>query len=173
MAVVLSADQQRVLLHRREIYFLWDLPGGGVERGESAADAAVRETREETGLHIAVERFVGTYTHPSVYGKGNQETRAYRAHVLGGELKRFGLESTELKWIDVQHLPRGLEPLHRQIIADALANSATPLERRIEFPKWKLYPARAVFTAMRFRNHFMRWTFRKLKSLFSPSKGRG
>lgn len=173
MAVVLSADQTRVLLHRREVYILWDLPGGGIEAGESGEEAAVRETREEMGLQIAVDRFVGMYTHPSVYGKGDQETRAYRAHVTGGELRRFGLESTELKWVEVNALPRGLEPLHRQIIADALTHTATPFERRIDFPKWKLYAARIVFTVMRFRNYFMRWTFRKLKSIFAPSKTRG
>ena len=157
MAVVLSPDKKRVLLHRREIYFLWDLPGGGIEKGETGEQAAVRETREEMGLEIEIERYVGSYTHQSVYGKGSQETRAYRARVIGGELKRFGLESTELKWVELDHLPRGLELLHRQIIADALTDAATPFERRIEFSKWKLFLARIVFTSMRFRNYFIRW----------------
>lgn len=165
MAIVLSDDRRQVLLHRREVFFLWDLPGGGVEAGETAEQAAVRETREEMGYEIAVERFVGTYTHQSVYGSGDQETKAFRARVIGGKMKRFGLESTELKWIDVQRLPRGLERLHRQIIADALADSPAPVNRRIEFPTWKLYAARIVFTIMRFRNYFIRGIYRRLRSI--------
>jgi 8-oxo-dGTP pyrophosphatase MutT (NUDIX family) len=30
----------------------WNLPGGKIERGESAYEAATRETREETNLHV-------------------------------------------------------------------------------------------------------------------------
>lgn len=34
----------------------WAVPGGGLEPGESFADAAVRELREETGVAVEVER---------------------------------------------------------------------------------------------------------------------
>jgi 8-oxo-dGTP pyrophosphatase MutT (NUDIX family) len=41
----------RVLLHRHKRLGIWLQPGGHLDPGESAADAAVRETLEETGVH--------------------------------------------------------------------------------------------------------------------------
>jgi 8-oxo-dGTP pyrophosphatase MutT (NUDIX family) len=152
MAVVLSPDCRQVLLLRREIFFLWDLPGGGIEKNEDPARAAARETREEVGYEIAIEKYVGRYLHQSVYGRGDQETRVYRGRVIGGKAKHFGLEVTGLQWCDVTRLPRTLELLHRQIIADALSDGA-PVERRIDFARWKLYPARIVFFILRFVNY--------------------
>jgi ADP-ribose pyrophosphatase YjhB (NUDIX family) len=54
----------RVLLARRAITPYkdrWDLPGGFVHEGEHPLDALRRELREETGLEIEPERFVGVW----------------------------------------------------------------------------------------------------------------
>jgi 8-oxo-dGTP pyrophosphatase MutT (NUDIX family) len=56
--VVLRDADGRILLFRAELGSMaaghwWELPGGGIERGESYVDAAVREIREETGLQIS------------------------------------------------------------------------------------------------------------------------
>lgn len=155
MAVVLSREG-RVLLHRRELFWLWDLPGGAIEKGERDVDAVVREAREETGYEISVDRLVGVYYCQSVSGLGDQRTHAFRAHVVGGAAKRFGLETSGLRWCSIAELPNTLQPLHRQIIADALADAAEPFERRIDFPRWQLYPARVAFFVMGARNALVR-----------------
>ncbi|MBO7743046.1 NUDIX domain-containing protein [Paenibacillus sp. MWE-103] len=43
----------------------WEMPGGQVEEGESARDAAIRETREESGIEIEVTRFCGVFQNVS------------------------------------------------------------------------------------------------------------
>ncbi|HTA07564.1 MAG TPA: NUDIX domain-containing protein [Streptosporangiaceae bacterium] len=58
MRVVLRDRAGRILLFRAELAsrtagHWWELPGGGIEPGESYQQAAVREIREETGLDIS------------------------------------------------------------------------------------------------------------------------
>jgi 8-oxo-dGTP diphosphatase len=156
MTVVLSEDYRKVLLHRREVFILWDLPGGKIDKGETPDDAAVRECREETGYIIELDGAVGKYLHQSVCGRGDQLTYTFRGHVVGGKARCFGMETLGLYWCPVDRLPRGLEPLHRQMIADALACSSEIMERRIDFPKWKLYPARVVFVLVSGINYTIR-----------------
>jgi 8-oxo-dGTP diphosphatase len=50
---------QRLLLTRRADREQWRPPGGAVEPGE----AAIRETREETGYVVSVDSLVGLYYH--------------------------------------------------------------------------------------------------------------
>jgi 8-oxo-dGTP pyrophosphatase MutT (NUDIX family) len=56
-AVALDAIGNVLLLHVRDVGdpsfgTSWELPGGGIEEGETFVDAVVRELREETGLHV-------------------------------------------------------------------------------------------------------------------------
>ena len=55
--MVIPDEKGRILMvcQEHEGKQIWMLPGGGIEEGENAAQAAVRETLEETGLAVEVE----------------------------------------------------------------------------------------------------------------------
>ena len=63
-AVLLRDPQGRILLEKRADCGMWGVPGGRVEPGESIADAARREIREETGLDIRVIGLRAVYSGP-------------------------------------------------------------------------------------------------------------
>jgi len=55
-------DGDRVLLVRRAhppLQGYWGLPGGRVELGETVTEALLREVREETGLTVTIDRYLG------------------------------------------------------------------------------------------------------------------
>jgi 8-oxo-dGTP diphosphatase len=66
-AVVHDAAGRLLLIRRGQepSRGLWSLPGGRVERGETAAEAVVREVREETGLAVRAGEPVGQVRIPA------------------------------------------------------------------------------------------------------------
>ena len=54
-----------VLLVRRIDDGYWELPGGRVEVGETAAQAVIREVAEESGVAIALTGLSGVYSDPT------------------------------------------------------------------------------------------------------------
>lgn len=72
----------------------WMLPGGRVERSETPHAAAVRETREETGIEVRVERLVLVDAH-----RRRNVSFVFAATAVGGALApQFG-EIAEVGWL--------------------------------------------------------------------------
>lgn len=78
----------------------WVFPGGYVDRGESVADAAVRETREESCLDVRLRATLGVYS----YTGSPNVIVVYAAEVTGGVLTA-GDESVEAKTFPVGEIP--------------------------------------------------------------------
>ena len=74
-----------------EDHDIWMVPGGGIEAGENAAEAAVREVKEETGLEIEAGPLVWHVEEVSVM-KPDDETQAKVADQIYGELTAAGVE---------------------------------------------------------------------------------
>jgi 8-oxo-dGTP diphosphatase len=124
---------ERLLLVRRCDSGAWELPGGRVDVGETAAQAAVREVSEEAGLQVSVTGLVGVFTDPghvirSREGEVRQQfALVFRARADGGVAHADLDETSEAAWVAVADLPHLLiEPPIRIWIAAALALEGTP-----------------------------------------------
>lgn len=79
-----------ILLQRRRDTRQWALPGGAMDIGETAAQCAVRECQEETGITAEVTGFLGIYSNPDhivAYTDGEirqQYENAYIGRPIGG-----------------------------------------------------------------------------------------
>jgi 8-oxo-dGTP diphosphatase len=127
--VTIFDEQRRVLLcHRRDLD-VWNLPGGGLERGELPVETAVRETREETGLEIAVERLVGVYA--KTYK--DELVFVFSGKIVGGELATTD-EADQCLYFEVKDLPANTIPKHVARIHDALNLDSQPIFRHESSP---------------------------------------
>src|SRR6266487_7072061 len=76
-------DEGRILLgHRRDVNW-WNLPGGGMEAGETVDEALLREVYEETRLEVEVGQLVGVYSKP----QKQEVVLTFRCRIIGGTLQ--------------------------------------------------------------------------------------
>jgi len=119
-------EQRRILLTRRADNGQWCLPSGGMESGESAAEACEREVFEETGLSVRVKRFVGVYSHPDqliVYADGAKfqiVALHFEAEIIGGE-PGLSDETSDFGYFTMDEIEK-LEMLgrHKERVIDTL-----------------------------------------------------
>lgn len=102
---IITDNEGRVLLCHRTDYDLWNLPGGGVEAGESPWDALVREIKEETGFEAELVHLTGVYSKPDK----NEIVLSFACQIIGGEIKPND-ESDKIEYFEVGQIPKNTSP---------------------------------------------------------------
>ena len=118
---VVFDPQGRLLLIRRKnppFQGQYALPGGFVEYGETAEQAAARELAEETGLVATSLSLVGVYSDPGRDPRGHTVSIAYRVRVAD-IVPHAGDDAAGAEFVaDWQREALAFD--HNHIVADAL-----------------------------------------------------
>ena len=119
-------DQVEVVLCGRGYPRVWTLPKGTPERTETIEETALREVREETGLHVEIEEPVG-----SIYYEfdGKDDGKRYRKTVRfflmepkGGNTGEHDCEFDEVRWFPIIEALRVIKyPNEALIIEQAMS----------------------------------------------------
>jgi ADP-ribose pyrophosphatase YjhB (NUDIX family) len=131
--VVVTNDAGDVLLIKRSDNDNWAIPGGAIDLGESMAQAAIRETKEESGIDCEITGLIGIYSDPKhvILYTSNGEARQEFSIVLtgrpvGGQPTPSD-ESTEVRWVRRDDLTGyQMDRSMTARIADFLANRSVP-----------------------------------------------
>ncbi len=107
-----------VLIERRNPPLGWALPGGFVDLGETAEQAAVREAREETSLEVRLRCLLGCYSAPQRDPRGHTASVVYVADGRGEP--RAQDDARQLRLVDPRCPGVPLAFDHQDIIADYL-----------------------------------------------------
>jgi 8-oxo-dGTP diphosphatase len=117
--IVEMGDPARiVLVRRRHPPPGWAIPGGFVDVGETLADAARRELREETSLDVELTELLGCYSRPDRDPRGHTISVVYLGRATGTPLG--GDDAGEAALFDPA-VPPVLAFDHADILADYVA----------------------------------------------------
>ncbi len=114
--IIIEIDSRIVLIKRKNPPPGWALPGGFIEYGESAEDAARREAREETGLEIMKLGQFHCYSDPKRDPRHHTISIVFVAQATGQPVS--GDDASELALYDRKTLPENIAFDHRRILDD-------------------------------------------------------
>lgn len=120
-AIITNEKDQVLLVHRND-RDLWNLPGGGLEKGESPWECALCETKEETGLDVEITKLQGIYHKPEKgpvlrsFGIEGEIVFSFEAKIVGGEIT-LNEEARAIEYFDLENIPantssRQVERIH-------------------------------------------------------------
>jgi len=133
-AVAILDEQGRLLMGLHSDRQIWVVPGGLIEPCETPADAAVRETWEETGLIIELTGVLGVYGGKEFlveYSNGDRASyvgTVFRGRVVGGELRPDSEEILDLRYVSRQELKTLPHAAWLELVLDAVFSQDGPTE---------------------------------------------
>lgn len=112
--LVLDGDQ--LLLVQAHGYGRWHLPGGAIKRNETLAECAKRETFEETGCQIEIERLLGMYF--TNWSWKSDHVAIFVAHGRSPVALRPNIEIAAARYFSLAALPPNVDPTVLRRLAD-------------------------------------------------------
>lgn len=109
-AVILSNNNDEILVQHRVDNNMWGLPGGFMELGESLEECSRREFYEETGLKLGELQLINVYSGKDFfyqYPNGDQVffvTAIYYADTYYGSIRWDSPETKELKFVSISEI---------------------------------------------------------------------
>lgn len=141
----------RILLIRREDLGIWALPGGLIEPGETLEQATIRETEEETGVKVQIQKLTGIYLRTIPFFENT--LLAYRCRYQSS-IPTFSKETRNLGWFSLDEIKRIAPSFVGQIVSYALSsNKNIKIGKLNSYEPWLIY---------RFLSHRLRKKFRQL-----------
>jgi len=122
VAVVVTCPLGVLAVRRADDRPAWAFPSGMIEPGESPADAAVREVREETGCPIRPGWILGSRLHPAT---GQSVTYLAAVPDQGTDVSAMGPgEVTEARWLTVGEAASLMPDMYQPVLAWLEASEA-------------------------------------------------
>lgn len=114
--IIIRVENGVVLVKRKNPPHGWALPGGFIDYGESAEEAAVREAREETCLEVSDLRLVGVYSAPDRDPRHHTLTVVFSAEANG--TPKAADDAEDIGMFVRDNLPTPLAFDHAKILRD-------------------------------------------------------
>ncbi|MEO7002882.1 MAG: NUDIX domain-containing protein [Ktedonobacterales bacterium] len=122
---LIERDGAYLMGRRRDIGW-WNLPGGGLEYGETLEQGLAREVMEEVGIDVAIERLVGVYSKP----QKREVVLTFLCHLSDANAQPgVSDETSEVGWYTADALPEQTLPKHRQRVEDAALGQVAAIVR--------------------------------------------
>ena len=100
--VIIEVEGKIVLVRRKHPPEGWAIPGGFIDPGERAEEAAVREAREETGLSVTLTALLGVYSDPARDARRHTISTVYIGAAEG--TPSGGDDASEARWISLEEM---------------------------------------------------------------------